>query len=384
LFVGVALVVACGGDAEPSDVIGPFTGETHRFVVDAIELPRSWDAARDLGGDLNGDGVADNELGSVIGTLASADNVTDHIHDMLVGGSATLIVEITADDLVNDPTVGVRIVGDPDAETVEIGGRIVDGQFVSNRTATTAVPGKATLVLPVFTDADPSRVLLEQMQLELRIDAGGVSGLVQGATDSQRIANVAYDAAVQMLAARPASHRMFMRVFETPPRDWVLSREEFVGSGVLTSLLAPDVDLDGRELLSFGFRMHARACASGTCLTDVPFDRCFDRVRGSNEAGVDCGGACALACSGGDTCAVPADCQSGICGGDGRCAAPSCDDGTKDGFETDLDCGGNCTDCALGLRCFEDEDCASGHCGPPCPEGTFCPPMDETCEPTVP
>ena len=377
----VAALAACGDSEEPKDVVGPFTGQTHRFVVDAIDLPDSTLEAGNLGGDLDGKGHPDNQLGVVVGSLKSQGNVTAHGSDMLAAGTVRMTIEITADDLVDDPTVGVKITGLDDTRVIEVGGRLVDGKFISNRTAETAVPGNGTLVLPVFADADPSILPLEHVQIELALDdSGGLTGLVQGAAEPRIVADVAYDGALQMLAARPGSHRVFMSFFESPPRDWNLEREEFVSSVLIKSLLAPDITLGGRELLGFGFGIHARACAIGTCMDGVVFDRCFDRILEANETGIDCGGTCSRACAGGEGCSVPADCQSLTCGTDGQCAAPSCSDGTVDGFETDLDCGSACAGCALGLRCYYDTDCASGQCGPPCPEGEFCFPTDETCE----
>ena len=40
---------------------------------------------------------------------------------------------------------------------------------------------------------------------------------------------------------------------------------------------------------------------------------------------------------------------------------------TRDGFETDADCGTFCSmGCAVGARCSSDGDCISGMCGLPC------------------
>ncbi|MDD5086693.1 MAG: plastocyanin/azurin family copper-binding protein [Candidatus Nanoarchaeia archaeon] len=41
---------------------------------------------------------------------------------------------------------------------------------------------------------------------------------------------------------------------------------------------------------------------------------------------------------------------------------PSCDDGIKNGDETDVDCGGSCDTCELGKSCEEDSDCGLGIC----------------------
>lgn len=337
-----------------------------------------------FGGDLDGDGRVDNRLGQVITTLGTQGVVTTHTADMIKGGAARLTVEITADDLVDDPTVGVRVVGDEGGQVIEVGGRLEKGTFLSNRTATTKVAGFATLRLPVFADADPSVLPLEGMQLQLRIEGARVSGLVQGAVDQPTAVFAAYEGSVQMLAARPGSHWLYIRVLDAQPRDWVLGREEFIANDLLKSLLAPDLERDGRGMISLGFRIEGRACASGSCLESEVFDRCFDRVRSGDESGVDCGGTCALDCPGGAACSEGADCQSRSCGGDGTCAAPSCSDGVRDGFESDLDCGSACGACANGLHCFDHGDCVSGQCGLPCADDEpFCVPMDATCQPAA-
>ncbi len=40
----------------------------------------------------------------------------------------------------------------------------------------------------------------------------------------------------------------------------------------------------------------------------------------------------------------------------------ACDDGERNGDETDVDCGGHCGACALCQRCDADDDCAQGEC----------------------
>lgn len=68
-------------------------------------------------------------------------------------------------------------------------------------------------------------------------------------------------------------------------------------------------------------------------------------------------------CAGG-TCTYPstdAKCSSGCSGG--KCtAAPSCTDGTHNGTETDVDCGGSCPPCGDGKKCGSALDCLSGWC----------------------
>jgi hypothetical protein len=89
---------------------------------------------------------------------------------------------------------------------------------------------------------------------------------------------------------------------------------------------------------------------------------CDDGIRNGSESDVDCGGSCA-ACDNGEDCDHDGDCSSGSCSA-GACADPSCTDGKRNGNETGVDCGGgSCAGCGEGSECSEPTDCASGPCG---------------------
>jgi LruC domain-containing protein len=45
-----------------------------------------------------------------------------------------------------------------------------------------------------------------------------------------------------------------------------------------------------------------------------------------------------------------------------QCSMPACDDGVRNGTESDLDCGGGCGPCDVGRACASDADCATGQC----------------------
>ncbi len=53
----------------------------------------------------------------------------------------------------------------------------------------------------------------------------------------------------------------------------------------------------------------------------------------------------------------------------------SCDDGARNGDETDVDCGGSCAPCPDGAGCAEDSDCRSGFCD----AGTCTASQDDLC-----
>jgi hypothetical protein len=362
--VAAALLLAGCGTTD-TDIVGPFTGETRRFAVDAIYLPASNTQAREFGGDLTGDAIVDNQLGMVISTLRSQGNVTDRAADMIAGGAITSSIEIVADDFENDPTVGVRYLGTPDSAYVELGGYLEDGWFHSNLTATTRVAGEAELHLPVFVEADPSLVAAIGMQIILTPDGeGGFDASIHGAVPTGSAFDLAVHRGIsQTIASDPAEHRVMMNLFDTN-KDGDLTVAEVTNNSLLRSLLAPDVTLHGRNALSVGFRAHLRPCADEQCLSSVPFDHCFDRLRDGDETDVDCGGSC-RGCEAGAACAVADDCETVACDA-GSCGPPSCTNGARDGLETEVDCGGGCPGCAIGQRCYFGTDCASGECGVPC------------------
>jgi hypothetical protein len=113
----------------------------------------------------------------------------------------------------------------------------------------------------------------------------------------------------------------------------------------------------------------------GGCKAQQPAS-CVDSTKNGNETDVDCGGAC-IPCDLGRRCGTARDCLSLLCVS-GACVmpeAPSCTDGVKNGVETDVDCGGGCTPCADGKLCSSFSDCASvvcsqARCQPPsCTDG---------------
>jgi hypothetical protein len=90
---------------------------------------------------------------------------------------------------------------------------------------------------------------------------------------------------------------------------------------------------------------------------------CTDTVKNGTESDIDCGGNCTTKCATSKACAVAADCVSGVCTNK-LCAAPTCSDLVRNQTETDVDCGGTngCAKCAVGKRCLMAADCASATC----------------------
>jgi hypothetical protein len=103
----------------------------------------------------------------------------------------------------------------------------------------------------------------------------------------------------------------------------------------------------------------------------TPTASCTDGSKNGTETDVDCGGATCVAegktCADTRTCAVAADCTNGYCNASNVCATPTCTDGVKNGTETDVDCGGATCDgqgktCADTRTCAVAADCTNGYC----------------------
>lgn len=109
---------------------------------------------------------------------------------------------------------------------------------------------------------------------------------------------------------------------------------------------------------------------------------CADGTKSGWESDVDCGGApnsnCA-GCADGRVCSTATDCLSLSCA-DRTCVPATCSDGIANGGESDVDCGGlgACGPCGAGRECSNWYDCESHVCGedglcqePTCDDGAL-------------
>lgn len=103
-------------------------------------------------------------------------------------------------------------------------------------------------------------------------------------------------------------------------------------------------------------------CPSAVCQDSVcRIAECGNGSKDGTETDVDCGGMCG-GCSDGQTCLLDVDCQSNMCNVQ-TCAVATCHDGVHNGMETDIDCGSVCpVACGDGQGCFVDADCLNGSC----------------------
>lgn len=362
------LLVALVACSDPStDIVGPFTGPVRRYVIDSITVPRDVTTSDAFAGDPDGDGTPENQLGVVTTVLGTTGDLTIDAPDMIRSGALASTVEIQGDP----ERTGVRYFGaDGDAPTVA-GGRFENGAFRSNRTFETRVPGRATVRLPIFTNADPLGLEIDGLEIDLEPDgADGYTGVVRGGIREEHARSVSYLGLLQMFETEPTRHLVFSRLIDTN-LDGVLAREE-VDETVIALLVSAEIQLfDGTryapkegsprpDSISVAFGIHLTPCADSRCALGTPVNSCRDRAKDGDETDVDCGGGCQT-CAAAKLCSLPADCQSGACSG-GRCGAASCSDGRRDGYESDVDCGGVCAACGAGAACAADRDCTSANC----------------------
>lgn len=102
----------------------------------------------------------------------------------------------------------------------------------------------------------------------------------------------------------------------------------------------------------------SKVCRDGKCVAAAP----ADGTKNGDETDVDCGGSKAPACADGKGCLVAADCTSSVCTG-GKCQVPTDTDGVKNGDETGKDCGGSSSKkCPTGEGCKTTADCDAVLC----------------------
>lgn len=110
-------LAACGGGTDSEPTIVP-EGAHHGYVVNTVSVPTKSTEATQFGLDLGTktsskpDGVVDNALGSLLGTLASPAvglDIQGPLTDAVMQGSLILLVDLQAKDLTSAEAVGFGV-----------------------------------------------------------------------------------------------------------------------------------------------------------------------------------------------------------------------------------------------------------------------------------
>lgn len=236
----------CIGE-EPIDLAACDAPEIYR--VDRVELPRRNEAAFALGFDLNGDGVADNQLGAVLATASGSLRPFD-------------VTPVTSDRLAAEVAwkLAVRSCGDRTAVSFGRADRLDEVQLVG---ASGAVPLSARgdggeLPLSLMFDAaaavaDPGWLpaATGAIALERSADGARISGKLGVALDGEAVLDVVLPAVVRYFEAYPTQASFNVEGLDLD-RDGRITEQELRSTTLIQSLFAPDLALGDLAALSFG------------------------------------------------------------------------------------------------------------------------------------
>jgi hypothetical protein len=296
LILSAVPLVACGGDGgiEPE-------GPRYTYVVSEAALPPSGSSqvAREYGLDLNGDKVADNQLGAALGTLQGMGfPLQPALTEAVDQGDVILLLELQAKSFASASAVGFQVklgatpMPAPCTSTQDTAcRRHLSGQ--ATFTISPSSPNNAAVTGKIAGgtfDGGPGEISLQLglgggdgIRLDLigararatgMSEAGIDSVIVGGAlTEADLTAQVlpAIQAQIAPVLARdcagatpptctcvnPSTGRTILGFFDNSPKDCTVSVAEIQNNPLIKTALAPDVEIDGRQALSVGVKVKA-------------------------------------------------------------------------------------------------------------------------------
>jgi hypothetical protein len=288
---------ACTDDGQQ-----PPEGPHHTYVVSEANVPVNNNQAREFGLDLNGDKAPDNQLGMVLGTLSNQGfDVQGAIAKAVSEGDIILLLDLQTSSYASTSGAGLSVkLGDkttampaPCADALDmtcrrhLGGT---GMFAigSGSPENAAVSGK---IIGGTFNGGPGRISLkialggpEGIQLDLIGARAKATGMTDTGIDSVILAGALPVADLETKVI-PAIHaqlgplvaddcpgttppdcgcpagsstgRTILNLFDTTPKNCVVTVDEIKNNTLIQSLLAPDVEIDGIQALSLGIKVKA-------------------------------------------------------------------------------------------------------------------------------
>jgi hypothetical protein len=261
-------------------------------VIDRQRVPTNNMEARDFGLDLNGDISVDNQLGMVLGTLSSQGFDVQGATDAAVSMGQILLL---AEANVGTPTAatftlytGANPVPAPcngatdtvcrrhlagtgsfdlaaaSAHDTPLTGTLMNGTL-------TAGPGSLHVPLVIFGSAPVTVELIgARVKIEMVAGTGFAQSVIAGAVTQAELDAKVYPGIHQGATAAVAADcttttppdcgcavgstgRTFIQLFDTNPKNCVISIDEIKNNTLIQSLFAPDVTIGGQQALSLGF-----------------------------------------------------------------------------------------------------------------------------------
>lgn len=285
----VVLLAACGDNGTP-----PPSGPHFRYVVSELHIPSTNAETKQFGLDLNGDGVVDNQLGTVFSLLASYGlSVAETASDALLRGGLIMLADLQTTGFDDAPAASFTtyLGSDPspapceDPERLETCGRHLTGTgtfsvvaFSGSDSAIAPIADAAFAgggeIMPIELALDdgspPIRLDLRPARVQLTaISDAHVSAVIDGAITTDDVSAVVIPQAQAQIdrivhtecgqpsgvppCGCPAGSRseLLRGVFDTN-QDCRVSIDEVAMSSLVKSLLYPDVTFGTEHGLSFG------------------------------------------------------------------------------------------------------------------------------------
>jgi hypothetical protein len=301
LLAGTALtlcVLACSGGSDRNGV--PDAGaslQRHTYVASEIHLPTSNAQAQAYGLDLDGDGRTDNQLGQILSVLASQGiDLQTALQTAIARGTIIQLLELQTAGYVSSSSASLNfLLGDSATATPPpcsgpsdtVCGRHLQGtgSFTIAGTAPVNSPlsgtvasgtfdgGPGQLTLPLVLGASPAVSLtllgararatgMADTGIDSVIVGGGISqsdvdNLLVPALQSQFEAIVARDCTdpgspPTCGCASGSAGATLRTLFDTNPVDCAVSVAEIRANSLMSTLLAPDMTINGTPSLSLG------------------------------------------------------------------------------------------------------------------------------------
>jgi hypothetical protein len=306
-------LVACGGN----DTVIP-EGPHYHYVASHVLVPSNNNESREYGLDLNGDGTVDNQLGNVISTLNGFGfDIQSTIDKAVFGGNLSLLADFQTKDFTTSSAAGIQVflganpmpaacnggemvtcttakpavctgcqhqfdgtatfdIAPGSPTNAALGGHIVGGTFQGG-------PGDLALQIalsgstPVELDLIGARAKASSIS-DTGIGSfanGTVSGgiVFAGALSKDDIHNKVIPAVTVTLQATIAKDctgvggpptcgcadsssggAQILSFLDKSPVDCMVTADEIEGNMIVSSLLAPDVVINGTMALSLGIK----------------------------------------------------------------------------------------------------------------------------------
>ena len=305
-------LIACGGGGE--DQPTP-EGPHYAYVANKLFVPTNNNQAREFGLDLNSDKTVDNQLGMVLGTLAGQGfDVQGTIDKAIAEASIILLADFQSSSFTSTAAAGLQIkLGDMESpaacnageqylcklangmecdstdtgctcsgcgrhltngtftidpnspDNAAVAGKVVGGTF-------TGGPGDITLKIALGSAAGIELDLIGARAKATGLSENGMESVVIGGALTkddldmkvipaihQQIEPIVTEdcptpAAADCGCLAGSTGKTILNLFDTMPKNCIVTVDEIKNNTLIQSLLAPDVTINGKMALSLGIK----------------------------------------------------------------------------------------------------------------------------------